>query len=94
MSQENTPYPVTPMLWSFLAGAAVGALVVALTTPKSGPELRGDLKDLARRAKRKVGDLTDDALGTLDELKLRAGLAPGEAPRSGGRSEMLNEVRT
>lgn len=30
----------------FLAGAAVGAAVVALTTPKSGPELRADLRDL------------------------------------------------
>lgn len=92
MSQETNAYPVTPMLWSFLAGAAVGAIVVALTTPKSGPELRGDLKDLARRAKRKVGDLTEDALGSLDELKLRAGLAPGEASRS-SRSEMMNETR-
>ena len=35
-----------PTLLTFLAGAAVGAVVVALTTPKTGPELRGNLKDL------------------------------------------------
>ena len=47
------------MLLTFLAGAAVGAVVVALTTRKTGPELRGDLKDLARRAKRKAEALAD-----------------------------------
>ena len=34
-------------LMFFLLGAAAGAVVVALTTPKSGPDLRGDIKDLA-----------------------------------------------
>jgi gas vesicle protein len=38
----------------FLLGAAAGAVVVALTTPKSGPDLRGDIKDLAGRLKRKA----------------------------------------
>ncbi len=42
---------------TFLAGAAVGAIVVALTTPKSGPELRGDLKDFGVRMRRKATDL-------------------------------------
>ena len=41
-------------LMFFLLGAAAGALVVALTTPKSGPDLRGDIKDLAGRLKRKA----------------------------------------
>jgi gas vesicle protein len=36
----------------FLLGAAAGALVVALTTPRSGPELRSDLKGLAAKLKR------------------------------------------
>jgi len=38
----------------FLAGAAVGAAVVALLTPKSGPELRADLKGLGEKVKDKV----------------------------------------
>ena len=40
----------------FLLGAAAGAVVVALTTPKSGPDLRADIKDLTGRLKRKVRD--------------------------------------
>jgi gas vesicle protein len=38
----------------FLLGAAAGAVVVALVTPKSGPELRADVKGLARRLRHKV----------------------------------------
>jgi gas vesicle protein len=63
------------MLLTFLAGAAVGAVVVALTTPKTGPELRGDLKDFSRRAKGKAGELTDDACEAYDDMKERAVLA-------------------
>jgi gas vesicle protein len=37
------------ILTAFLAGAAVGAVVVALTTPKRGEELREDLADLLDR---------------------------------------------
>jgi gas vesicle protein len=37
------------ILTAFLAGAAVGAVVVALTTPKRGDELREDLADLLER---------------------------------------------
>ena len=38
----------------FLAGAAVGAAVVALTTPKTGEELRGDLKEMGGKLKDRV----------------------------------------
>ena len=41
----------------FLAGAAVGAAIVALTTPKTGPELRGDLKGLGNRVKDRLSRL-------------------------------------
>ncbi|MBK8724947.1 MAG: YtxH domain-containing protein [Holophagaceae bacterium] len=77
MSREAT-YPVGPMLLTFLAGAAVGAVVVALSTPKSGPELRGDLKDMANRGKRKAGELADDACEAWEDLKDRTELAAGE----------------
>ncbi len=77
MSQDNNS-SMGPMLLTFLAGATLGALVVALTTPKSGPELRGDIKDLARRAKRKAGEMTDDAYDALDDLKERTMLAAGD----------------
>ena len=54
MSEEKGSLGTNLML--FLLGAAAGAVVVALTTPKSGPELRGDIKGLSRRLKRKVRD--------------------------------------
>jgi gas vesicle protein len=44
----------------FLAGAAVGATIVALTTPKTGPELRGDLKGLGNKVKDRISRLRSD----------------------------------
>ncbi len=41
----------------FLAGAAVGAAVVALTTPKTGPELRGDIKGFGNKIKDRLSRL-------------------------------------
>lgn len=38
----------------FLAGAAVGAAVAALTTPKTGPELRGDIKGLGQKLRDRI----------------------------------------
>lgn len=92
MSQENTSSPSAgPMLLTFLVGAAAGALLVALTTPKTGPELRGDLKDLARRAKRKAGDLREDAGEAWDELKGRTALAAGDLKR--GVADAAKDLR-
>lgn len=90
MSQENTS-PIVPMLLTFLAGAAVGAVVVALTTPKTGPELRGNLKDIAHRAKSKAGDLAADASGAWDEMKGRTVLAADDLRR--GLSDAKNDLR-
>jgi gas vesicle protein len=52
MSDENGA-PGTNLLL-FLLGAVVGAAVVALVTPKSGPDLREEIKDLADKLKRKT----------------------------------------
>ena len=82
MSENNSSSPIGNMLLTFLAGAAVGAVVVALTTPKSGPDLRGNLKDLARRAKCKAEDLADDASGTWDDLKDSATVAVEDVKRN------------
>ena len=91
MSESTTCTPKGPMVLTFIAGAALGAVVMALSTPKSGPELRGDLKDLARRAKRKVGDYADDASEALDDLKDRAVLAVDDLKR--GVSDAANDLR-
>lgn len=79
---ENETSSMGTMLLTFLAGAAVGAVVVALTTPKSGPDLRGDLKDLARRAKSKARDMADNASGAWDDLKDSAALAVEDVKRN------------
>ena len=44
----------------FLAGAAVGAAVVALTTPKTGPELRDDLKGFGNKIKDRFSRLREE----------------------------------
>lgn len=52
----------------FLLGAAVGAAVVALTTPKSGPELRSDIRDLGVRMKDRARKLGQDLCASTDEV--------------------------
>jgi gas vesicle protein len=91
MNQESASSSTGAMLLTFLAGAAVGAVVVALTTPKSGPELRGDIKDLALRAKRKAGDLAGNACGAWDGLRGRADQAAGDLER--GIAEAADDLR-
>ncbi|MGA2083760.1 MAG: YtxH domain-containing protein [Holophaga sp.] len=65
-------------LMLFVAGAAIGGLLVALNTPKTGPELREDIRDLGRRARRKAEGLAEDAEGAWDRVRGKAGEA-GEA---------------
>lgn len=76
--RSNASPKLGPMAMTFVAGATLGALVVALTTPKSGPELRGDLKKLAKRAKRRADDLSGQAGDLWDQVRGRAGQAAAE----------------
>lgn len=91
MNQETSSSSLGMSLLTFIAGAAVGAVVVALSTPKTGPELRGDLKDLARRAKRRAGALPDDARGAWNEAKERTSRAAYDLKH--GLSEAVNDLR-
>ena len=91
MSEPKPSSSYGPTLLTFLAGAAVGAVVVALFTPKTGPELRGDLKDLTLRAKRKVEGLAEDASDTWDDLKDRTALAANDLKR--GMTDAANDLR-
>jgi len=70
--------PIAPMLLTFLAGAAIGAVVMALTTPKSGPQLRRDMRSLAHRVKRRAEDVAEDLGESWDDLKECAGLTAEE----------------
>ena len=77
MSQESNSSGST-LLLTFLSGAALGALVVALTTPKSGPELREDIAGLGNRVKGKIGDLAGQSSEAWDEVKKGASRAGSE----------------
>ena len=77
MSQNDTP-SVVPVLLTFLAGAAIGAIVVALTTPKSGPRLRKELGDLARCGEDKAHEIAEPLPGARKPARKQAGLVPRE----------------
>jgi len=44
---------------TFLCGAAVGAIVTLLVTPKSGPQMRRDIRDLANKGTQKLKNEID-----------------------------------
>ena len=79
MSQENNSG--SALLLTFLAGAALGALVVGLTTPKTGAEVRDDLKAFGRKTRRKAGELADDAEEAWEEMKVRTARAAADLKR-------------
>lgn len=89
MSQENNSG--STLLLTFLAGAALGALVVGLTTPKTGAEVRDDLKALGRKARRKAGELADDAEEAWEEVKDRTAHAATDLKR--GVKDAAHDLR-
>ena len=78
-------------LLTFLAGAVVGGFVVALATPRSGPELRGDLRDFADRARRRAGKLVEEARDGFDEVKQRTAQAASDLKR--GIADSVEDLR-
>ena len=91
MSQETSSSPLGTLLLTFLAGAAAGAVIVALTTKKTGPQLRGDLKDLARRAKLKAGTMAEDASEAYEGMRDRTAMAANDLKR--GFTDAANDLR-
>lgn len=87
---SSSSSPVANLALTFLAGAALGALLVALVTPKSGPELRGELKDLTNRARRKAADWSGMAFGRGEAMPERACQAAGDLKR--GVAEAMNDL--
>lgn len=51
----------------FAAGAAVGAAVALLLAPKSGEEMREELKDLAQDATKRAQDYCEQVKKDLEE---------------------------
>jgi len=68
MNQEKSTY-LGPMVLTLIVGAAIGAVVVALTTPRTGRELRGELKAFGRRTPWKAGNLARAFRGVEAEAK-------------------------
>lgn len=52
----------------FLLGAAVGAVVVALTTPKTGHDLRSDLKDMTNKVREKARRVGNEIYSAADGI--------------------------
>lgn len=63
MNQDNKchKYNVGCSMIAFFAGAAIGAVVAALTTKKTGAERCDDIKDLSHQLKLKAKSLTNEA---------------------------------
>ena len=91
MNQESNPTGYGSMLLTFLAGAAVGAVVVALTTRKTGPQRCEELKDLACRAKLRAGAMTDEASAAWDDMKGRTAMAANDLKR--GVTDAAHDLR-
>lgn len=55
-------------VFALLGGAVIGAIVMALTTPKTGREVRSTLRNSARRLRGKVEDTDELDTGTMEAL--------------------------
>jgi gas vesicle protein len=73
------------LLIGFLAGGAVGAIVALLTTPKSGKELRGDIKQ-------KSGEYFDEADKYYQDKKIKAGEMFNEGKRK--YAMVMNDIKS
>ena len=64
------------LLIGFLAGGAVGAVLALLYAPKSGKELRGDIKEKADEymgeAEKYIADAKDKAIDMINEGKKKS----------------------
>lgn len=82
MSQNNS---VKGFIIGFLAGGTIGAIVALLTAPKSGRELRGDIKQ-------KSGEYLDEADKYFIDKKNQAGKMFNEGKRK--FTMIVNDVKS
>jgi YtxH-like protein len=75
-------------LMGLLCGAALGAAVGLLAAPKSGMDLRKQMADSARRAKRRATDAYDGASKRVGDVVTRSRRA-----YEGGRDAFVNAKR-
>jgi gas vesicle protein len=79
-SQAGLSSGASGLLW-FAGGALLGALAVALTTPRTGPQVRHKIRAFGRRARRKAGVLGDQAEAVWTETVERTGLSAADLKR-------------
>ena len=65
MAEEERGACVGTVLISLLAGAAVGSGLALLFAPKSGREMRGQIKDLSDDSVSKIKEYATDAQGKI-----------------------------
>ena len=53
--------------FAMLGGMVLGSVITLLATPKSGAEVRGQIKDLVNREARKVRDKYHEVEGKVEE---------------------------
>jgi len=58
------------ILVPFLVGGVVGAGIALLLAPKSGKELRKDIKDIAAKTRDKVTETIEDGKHLYDESRI------------------------
>jgi gas vesicle protein len=67
-TEPDSPSTTHAMLWALLGGAALGAAVVALTTPRTGQEVRAGLKNSVKRLRTReeaMDDLADELIEAM-----------------------------
>lgn len=92
MSDSNDGFKT---LFTFLAGAAIGAIAGALLAPKSGKELRGDIKGYADRfaedAKTEYDRASAQARKLAEDAKTEYGKISEKAKEMGGKAKSFAE---
>ncbi len=68
MANSDRGIGVGGVFLAFLAGAAIGGGVALLTSPRSGPENRDKLRDLADETREKINELTAEAEKRIREV--------------------------
>lgn len=87
MNHEPSSNPGNALM-TFLAGAAIGGVVVALTTPKRGSDLRKDIRRFGGKAKDHLSDWVDSASGAVEGIITHGKETAEAATRQGkGKAE-------
>ncbi|MFI5252272.1 MAG: YtxH domain-containing protein [Bacteroidota bacterium] len=102
MADENNDGLVKGLLIGFIAGSAIGAIVALLYAPKSGKEMRADIKvkanDLKDEVAEKLKAARSKAVDIINEGRRRSEQIITEAKERAGHiltdaDKMLNDAR-